>query len=216
MELNILEIIGYSASIIIALSMTMSSIVKFRIINLCGAALFATYGYLIGALPIGLLNTFIVSVDVYFLYTIFSKKELFETLEVRSDNKYLLRFVEFYQKDIQKFFPGFSYLPEKNTVSFFILRDMAVAGLFLARRENEHILKVGLDYVLPEYRDFKNGKFVYKRLQQSFIEAGYSKVIAASTNKKHIKYLKKSGFKEIKNGIFELKLKEVKLPEKKN
>ncbi|MFW5793613.1 MAG: hypothetical protein ACOCWC_04965 [Bacteroidota bacterium] len=209
MELNILDIIGYCASIIIALSMTMSSIVKFRIINLCGATLFATYGYLIGALPIGLLNTFIVSVDIYFLYTVFAKKEIFETLEVRSDNKYLLRFVDFYKKDIQKFFPGFTYIPEKNTLSFFILRDMAVAGLFLARRENEHILRVGLDYVLAEYRDFKNGKFIYKRLQDSFIEAGYSKVITASSNKKHIKYLRKSGFKEIKEGLFELKLKNV-------
>ncbi len=202
--MGILEIIGYCASVIIAISMTMSSIVKFRIINLIGASTFATYGYLIGALPIGLLNTFVVSVDIYYLYKIFSKKEVFETLEVRSDNRYLLRFVQFYDRDIQKFFPGFRYKPEVNTVSFFILRDMAVAGLFLARREDDDILKVGIDYVLPEYRDFKNGKFVYQILQEKFIEKGFTKIIAESKNKQHIKYLKRLGFKEKDPNIWEL------------
>jgi hypothetical protein len=206
MEFDILEIIGYCASIIIAISMTMSSIVKFRIINLIGATTFATYGYMIGALPIGLLNTFVVSVDIYYLYTIFSKKEMFETLEVRSDNRYLLRFVDFYKKDIQKFFPGFTYKPEVNTVSFFILRDMAVAGLFLARREDDTTLRVGIDYVLPEYRDFKNGKFVYQRLQSHFIEKGFTIIIAESNNPKHIKYLLKSGFSFNDDGLYELKL----------
>ncbi|MBS4014654.1 MAG: hypothetical protein KGZ97_13020 [Bacteroidetes bacterium] len=202
--MGILEIIGYFASVTIAVSMTMSSIVKFRIINLIGAFTFATYGYLIGALPIGLLNTFVVSVDIFYLYKNFSKKEVFETLEVRSDNRYLLRFVDFYNKDIQKFFPGFSYKPEVNTVSFFILRDMAVAGLFLARREDDNILRVGIDYVLPEYRDFKNGKFVYQILQNKFIEKGFTKITTDSKNKQHIKYLKKIGFKQKESGIWEL------------
>lgn len=206
METGILEIIGYVASITIAVSMAMSSIVKFRMINLAGATLFATYGFLIGSLPVGVLNSFIVAVDLFYLYKIFSKKEVFETLEVRSDNRYLLRFVEFYQKDIQKFFPGFKYMPEKNTISFFVLRDMAVAGLFLGRRENDNVLRVGIDYVLPEYRDFKNGKFVYQRLQDHFINAGYTKIITTSKNPKHKKYLKKIGFFENAEGLYEINI----------
>ena len=93
MEINILEWIGYAASIIIAISMTISSIVKFRIVNLVGAATFSLYGFLIGALPVGFMNLFIVMVDLYFLYLIFNKKEVFETLEVRPSNKYLARYL---------------------------------------------------------------------------------------------------------------------------
>ena len=66
MEINFLQWIGYAASIIIALSMTMNSIVKFRWINLCGAFTFSTYGFLIGAYPVGILNGFIVLVDIIF------------------------------------------------------------------------------------------------------------------------------------------------------
>jgi len=202
METNILQWIGYIASIIIALSMTMNSIVKFRWINLAGAITFSTYGFLIGALPVGFLNGFIVTVDIYYLFTIYAKKEIFETLEVRADNKYLLRFLEFHNNEIQKFFPGFSYNPEMNTISFFILRNTAVAGLFLAHREDNNVLKVGLDYVVPEYRDFKNGRFIYLRLRRKFIDDGFDKVITSGSSTKYVKYLKKIGFNEDKDGTY--------------
>lgn len=206
MEITPLQTIGYIASVIIALSMTMNSIVKFRWINLFGAMTFSIYGFIIGALPVGFLNTFIVTVDIYYLFTIYSKKEIFETLEIRPENRYLIRFLEYHNSDIQKHFPGFSYKPEMNTVSFFILRNMSVAGIFLAHRENENILKVGLDYVIPEYRDFKNGKYIYLRLKKRFIESGFKKVIVTNSNKEYSKYLKKLGFIETRNGLFEKKL----------
>ena len=202
MEQNILEWVGYTASVIIAISLSMSSIVKFRWINLIGAATFSTYGFLIGALPVGFLNGFITIVDIYFLYTIYNKKEVFDTLAVRADNKYLLRFLEFYQKDIQKHFPDFEYKPEMNTISFFVLRNMAVAGLFLAHRENDHVLKVGLDYVIPEYRDFKNGRYIYLRLRKNFIDDGFDIVKASGNSKTYSSYLKKLEFKEDQEGMF--------------
>lgn len=207
MEISSLQWIGYIASAIIATSMTMNSILKFRWINLAGATTFAIYGYLIGALPVGLLNTFIACVDIYYLVSIYSKKEIFEILEVRPENRYLIRFLEFYYKDIQKFFPGFDYKPEMNTVSFFTLRNMAVAGVFLAHREDESILKVGLDYVLPEYRDFKNGRFIYGQLNKKFTDKGFAKVLSAGKSDKYAKYLKKLGFIENTEGMFEKNLK---------
>jgi len=202
MNSEILQWIGYTASVIIAVSMMMSFIVKFRWINLVGAITFSIYGFLIGAIPVGFLNGFIVIVDIYYLSIIYTKKEIFEILEIRPDNKYLIRFIEFHNEEIQRFFPGFTYKPDMNTVSFFILRNMAVAGLYLAHREDGNILKVGLDYVIPEYRDFKNGKYVYLRLKDRFIEAGYTKVMAEGNSVKYIKYLKKFGFKEDSNGMF--------------
>ncbi|PKO99257.1 MAG: hypothetical protein CVU14_07935 [Bacteroidetes bacterium HGW-Bacteroidetes-9] len=208
MDISILQWIGYIASVIIALSMTVSSILKFRWINLAGALTFSLYGFLIGALPVGFLNAFIALVDIYYLFTIYSKKEVFETLEVRPDNKYLIRFLQFHDKEIQRFFPGFTYKPEMNTITFFILRDMAVAGVFLAHREKDHCLSVGLDYVIPEYRDFKNGKFIYLRLRNKFISDGFTKVIAEGNSVKYAEYLKKLGFTQNDSGRYEKKLVE--------
>ena len=203
MEISILQWIGYLASIAIALSMTMSSILKFRWINLAGALAFSTYGFLIGAWPVGFLNAFIALVDIYYLNSIYSKKEVFEILEVRADNRYLIRFLQFHEDDIQNFFPGFAYRPEMNTVSFFVLRNMAVAGVFLAHRDQDHCLSVGLDFVLPEYRDFKNGKFIYLRLRDRFVDEGFTKVIADGRSEKYSKYLKKLGFEKNSDGRYE-------------
>lgn len=206
MEISLLQWIGYLASIAIALSMTMTSILKFRWINLAGALTFSIYGFLIGAWPVGFLNAFIALVDIYYLNSIYSKKEVFEILEIRADNRYLIRFLQFHEDDIEKFFPGFSYRPELNTVSFFVLRNMAVAGVFLAHRDQDHRLSVGLDFVLPEYRDFKNGKFIYLRLRDRFINEGFTKIVAEGKSEKYSQYLAKLGFRKNAESMFEKEL----------
>lgn len=206
MNMEVLQWVGYAASVIIAISLAISSIVKFRWLNLVGASTFSIYGFLIGAYPVGVLNGVIAIVDIYYLVIIYGKKEVFEILEIRPENKYLIRFIEYHNDEIQKFFPGFSYKPDMNTVSFFILRNMAVAGLYLAHREDGNVLKVGLDYVIPEYRDFKNGKYVYLRLKDKFIEQGFTKVMTEGNSIEYIKYLEKLGFKEDNSGMFEKEL----------
>lgn len=206
MHIGLLQLVGYGASLIILLSMTMSSIVKFRWINLVGATTFSTYGFLIHAIPVCTLNGMIVMVDIYYLYNIYTKKEVFEILEIKAGSEYLLRFVEFHNDEIQKICPGFSYNPDMNSVSFFILRNMSVAGLFLAHREADNVLTVGLDYVIPEYRDFKNGRYVYYRLREKFIAAGFTTVKADRSNLRNDKYFKKLGFKKDENGIYTMNL----------
>lgn len=202
MNAELLQWIGYAASAIIAVSLALTSIVKFRWLNMIGALTFSIYGFLIGAIPVGVLNGIVALVDIYYLIVIYSKKEIFEILEIRPENRYLIRFLDYHNDEIQKFFPGFAYQPDKNTVSFFILRNMSVSGLYLAHREDDNILKVGLDYVIPEYRDFKNGKYVYLRLKNKFIDAGFTKVMAEGKSIKYVKYLKKLGFKENLNGMY--------------
>ena len=200
--MSALEILGYSASAVIAVSMTMNSIVKFRWINLAGALTFLSYSLIIEAYPVAVLNTFIAGVDLYYLRRIYNKSELFETLEVRGDNKYLLKFLQFYYRDIQTFHPGFEYKPELNTVGFLILRNMAVAGVFLAHKVNDDTLCVGLDFVVPEYRDYKNANFIYHRLRKKFIKQGISRIEVEPQSDKHIKYLTKINFKKGENGIY--------------
>ncbi|MFB9136783.1 YgjV family protein [Vibrio sp. AK197] len=67
MDMNMVEMIGYAASIMVALSLTMKDIKKLRVINFIGCALFAAYGLMIGAWPVVVTNGFIACVNVYFL-----------------------------------------------------------------------------------------------------------------------------------------------------
>ena len=203
MQISYLEWIGYFASLLVAISIMMSSLLKFRWINLTGSVIFSIYGFMIGALPVGFMNAFIALVNIYYLNSLYSKRDVFEILEIKADNKYLIRFLQFHEDDIEKFFPGFGYRPEINTVSFFVLRNMNVAGIFLANRDQNHCLSVGLDYVLPEYRDFKNGKYLYLQLKDRFINEGFTKVVADGRSEKYTQYLKKLGFEKDTEGVYE-------------
>jgi hypothetical protein len=68
-----IEYIGYVAMIFIGISFLMKDIRKLRLLNLIGAGLFIFYGILLKQPPIYLLNSFIVIVNLYYL---FQKKEI--------------------------------------------------------------------------------------------------------------------------------------------
>lgn len=61
------ELIGYAGSILVALSLTMRSLLWLRIINLAGCVFFVVYGVAISAWPVAGLNFFIVLVNLYYL-----------------------------------------------------------------------------------------------------------------------------------------------------
>ncbi|MCK9207447.1 MAG: hypothetical protein M0P66_10080 [Salinivirgaceae bacterium] len=193
-HLSFLEWVGYAASVLVLVSMLMSSILRLRIVNLVGSALFSAYGFLIGALPVGLLNLFVVFANIYHLYKMFGAEESFTTLEIRRDNRYLLKFLDFYKKDIQKYFPKFEYNNSINSYTYMFLRNMAVAGVFLARDYGNKRLYIGLDYVIPQYRDFKLGKFIYKDKIRFFKEQGYTMLCTIPQSAHHARYLEKMGF----------------------
>ncbi|MFN3410709.1 MAG: hypothetical protein ACK4YF_00930, partial [Exilispira sp.] len=65
--MNTIELIGYISSIIIAISLTMSSVIKLRIFNLIGSLIFSVYGFIIKSYPVGFLNLFIVFVNIYYI-----------------------------------------------------------------------------------------------------------------------------------------------------
>ncbi|MEN8786200.1 MAG: uroporphyrinogen decarboxylase [Flavobacteriales bacterium] len=62
-----IEIIGYIAMALIAISFLMKEIRLLRIFNLLGAFTFIVYGVLLDQAPIYLLNSFILLVHVYYL-----------------------------------------------------------------------------------------------------------------------------------------------------
>lgn len=196
-----IEIVGYLGSIFIATAMTFSSIIRLRWFSLVGTILFTTYGFTIGAYPVGIVNAFIMMTNIVFLVKQYSKKELFRTLEVRNDNKYLLDFIQFHQEDIAKFYPKFSPQNSENHLSFLVLRNMQVAGVFIGRFLGNNKLCIELDYVIPEYRDYKLGKYVYSTEQPIFKEKHIKSIISGSYSPKNDAYLKKLGFqKNIENG----------------
>ncbi|MCL1079726.1 uroporphyrinogen decarboxylase [Parashewanella spongiae] len=74
--LNIVELIGYSASVMVAISLMMKDIVKLRSLNFIGCALFSAYGVAIEAWPVAGMNAFIACINVYYLVKMYRAKTL--------------------------------------------------------------------------------------------------------------------------------------------
>lgn len=193
---NWLEWLGYLASLVVLISLLMNSIIRLRWINLVGSGIFSLYGFLIGALPVGFMNLGIGIINVYHLVKIYRTKDDFQILPVEDNEQYLNYFLDYYKNEIEKFSNQSTFDYAHSDVSFFILRSMVPAGLFIGSRYNEDTLNVDLDFVIPEYRDFKIGTYIFENNRQYFIDKGYSKLISFSTKDEHIQYLKKMGFKE--------------------
>ncbi|WP_295893968.1 YgjV family protein [uncultured Vibrio sp.] len=68
MDMSTVEILGYAASIMVAISLTMKDIVRLRVLNFVGCGLFTAYGLMIDSWPVVLTNGFIACVNVYFLF----------------------------------------------------------------------------------------------------------------------------------------------------
>ena len=195
MENNlILELIGYFGTMVIAASLLSSSILRLRSLGLAGSIIFIVYGILIKAYPVALVNLLIAGTQLFYMQKFINKKELLKVLNIRPTNLYLKEFIDFYKKDLFHYFPNFRFAPEKYNECAFILRDMHVAGLFIASKFDDESLLIEMDFVIPEYRDFRLGKFLYVQHLHYFRENNYTRIISHCYNRNHENYLIRMGF----------------------
>lgn len=198
---TLFEIIGYLASIIIAISLLMKSLIRLRIINGIGALFFVVYGILIQAYPVAVLNGIIVIIDVYYLLQMLKRSDYFTIMEVSSKSTYLNFFLDFHAEDIQNYFPEFNYLPDTSDLIFFVLRNTIPAGLIILRKQGNKGL-VLLDYALKDYRDFKIGSFIFDDNADLMLSHGIDYIETQSQIPGHIRYLRQIGFVHKENNIF--------------
>jgi len=204
--MNYIDIIGYVASILVAISLTMSQILKLRVINFVGAVTFAIYGYLFGAYPILIVNTFIAIINIYYLFKMYKTKDQFDQFEVSGDSTYLNRFFLHYKDDIQLFFTDFKYEDFEGNKVKFILRNMRPVNLIVYNEQENGITDIILDYTIAEYRDFLNGKYLISMFQSMATEGGNRQLVSKVTNEAHGKYLSRLGFSKNDSGLFVKKI----------
>jgi hypothetical protein len=190
---QVLELFGYAASALVVVSLMMSSLLRLRVANLVGSATFALYGVLIHAYPVAATNGFIVLINLYYLRQMLRTREYFRVLPVLPRAEYLRYFLDFYAEDVQRFQPGFRYAPADHHLTFFVLRDATPAGLFIGE-VRDGSLCVLLDFVIPQYRDFKTGSYLFTEQAGFFRERGIREILSPAGSRAHAAYLRRMGF----------------------
>lgn len=200
--MEFVTLFGTFASVIIAISLTMKNIKLLRIVNFIGAVLFAVYGYMIGALPVIIVNTIIAFIDIYFYIPLVLNKEKFDFILNNSETKHFAQlFCKHYRNDILNYFPDFKEESLKELNSAYILRDMVPVLLLLFKETDGDDIEILMDYATPQFRDYKSSSYFFDyavhHLGIDFSKKKFFKVHSAVPA--HDKYLRKMGFLRIGN-----------------
>ena len=191
MSFNWVEWFGYLASLVVLISLTMTSILKLRWINLLGCILFAIFAWLIDSLPTVFMNLGIACINLYFIYKIYTTREEFKILRAMPESEFFQHFLHVNRKEIEKQ-TAIDNL-KADDCSFYMLRDNNIAGLLVGVL-NGTVFDIKLDYVTPRYRDFKLGSYYYQQHPEFFKEKGINTLTARASDKEHQLYLQKVGF----------------------
>ncbi|MFT6987191.1 MAG: hypothetical protein ACJAT7_003045 [Psychromonas sp.] len=194
MEFDWVEWFGYLASMVVLVSLTMTSIIKLRLINFIGCLLFASFAYFIGSVPTIFMNLSIACINLYYLYQMYRSKEEFKIISASTKSEYFQHFITVNQDDIEKQI-ALDKLKEADT-SFYMLRDNNIAGVLAGKIETDGVFIIMLDYVIPRYRDFKLGSYYYNSHPEFIKNKGINTLKAIAANQEHCFYLKKMGFKQ--------------------
>jgi hypothetical protein len=186
------EIVGYTAMVLVTLSLMMRSIVRLRWINLAGAVLFTIYGIAISAYPVAILNLAVVAINLYHLWNMRRPHEALAVVRMPSDSDYVRRFMEFHGREIARLQPNAS-VPTDGTV-LFVLRDTVPAGIIaLDPPKEDGTGRVRLAFATRAYRDLKIGRFVFL-VDRTLRDLGYRRLRARSENDEDSRYLARVGF----------------------
>lgn len=187
------ELVGFIASALILVSLLMTSVVKLRIVNAIGAAVFVAYGLLIGSVPVWGMNAAIVVVDLWQLRVLLRKDERVEAVGVPWDSPVLARVLAVHAEDVARFAgPGFDG-PTPEHSAWLVLRDTTPTSVLLARRLDDGRVRVDLDYATPATRDLRAGRLLHEDLDV-LATVGPGPVVTDPGPRVHQRYLATIGF----------------------
>lgn len=186
---------GYAASLCLIIALLVNNDLKFRWFNSFGNVFFITYAILLFAIPVMITNMILLCINLYYLVKIYSKKENFDLIEFKGDEKLATKFIDFYRNDISNYFPGFTEEQLNGNLNFVVTRDVVIANIFSAKLSTDGDAIVSLNYTLPKYRDYKVGTFIFEKEKDYLISKGVKRIVYKEvSNKGHLDFLKVSGF----------------------
>ena len=193
--MDVIEILGYSASFIIFVSLMMKSIVKLRILNALGCLLFVVFALKTHSIPAVVMNIGIVFIDIYYFYRIVRVKDNFEILEVKKDNEIVGYFFDKNRPELTALFGDTAFGKSEKTAFYF--RNNDIAGLVaysIQETDTGKTARIFIDFVVAKYRDLAVGRHFFINDLTFWHHQGVTALTVENPSKAHIPYLEQLGF----------------------
>jgi hypothetical protein len=191
-DLGAAELVGYAASALVVLSLTMRSVVRFRFVSLLGSITFMVYAALIESPPLIVTNLAIAAINIWFLHKELGLRRDLGASLIAVDSPFLQDFIDFHMADIRSFQPDAS-MPPSSAFCVLLTRDGLPAGAIIGSRHGDE-LDITLDYVMRAYRDSRLGRWVFGEGAKVFRDAGITRLTSDAGGAMHQAYLAGAGF----------------------
>ena len=189
---------GYLASMALIVALLLNNDLKFRWFSATGSTFFIIYAIIIHAFPVLLTNSILLCINIVYLVRVYSRKEIFDLLEFKGEEKLVSKFLAFYQKDMEAYFPAFKAEEMKDNLNFVIIRNLVIANIFSASLSPEGDATVLINYTVKKYRDYKVGRFIFEKERDNLIAKGVRRIVYKKVyNKQHERFIKVMGFKQV-------------------
>ena len=196
-----LSAIGWTGSVLLVYSLLQTRVLRFRVLNLAASLILTGFNTAIQVWPMVAMNVVIALINGWQIARLLSGRhddQRYSVLPIGPAEPYLHRVMQLHAGDIRRFNPGLDLsrpwpVPDRDRMAFLVLDRAETVGLVLAHRVGPDTVAVDLDYVLPRYRDFTPGEFVY-RVPGPFADQGVTRVLAPVGMLKADRYLASVGF----------------------
>ncbi|HET6985150.1 MAG TPA: hypothetical protein VFI00_00995 [Kribbella sp.] len=192
--MDVLSIIGWGGSALVVWSLLQTRILRLRLLNLIGCVILVGFNLAIGVWPMVGMNAVLAVINVVHLWRLLRHRHdetEYTVLQVNESDAYLDHVLARHERDISRFNPGFT--PDASPYAFLVQHGDRTVGVVLAHDAGAGRAQIDLDYVLPKYRDFTPGEFVYRR-SDVFTDHGFHQVLAPPRMRESMPYLNKLGF----------------------
>jgi hypothetical protein len=187
-----IDLLGYAASFIILVSLTMKSIVKLRWINAAGSLLFVVFAVLTRSAPTVVMNIGIIAIDLWYVSSLARKKGDYRLVRAERGSALLSFFYESNRAEIDALFGADAF--EGATHFSYFMCNGEIAGLFGWKDLSATECRIMIDFVTPRFRDTKIGKHFFADHLSAFREKGYGLLVCENVAAGHRKYLGAIGF----------------------
>ncbi len=193
----LLEALGWFGSALLVVSLLQTRVMRFRGLNAAASAVLIVYNAAIQVWPMVGLNTVLVGINLWIVAGLLRKRHdarAYDVVNVGVREPILAHLLERHAEDIALYDRDWATALESAERAFVVTSGDDVVGVVLSRAADEPATEqVVLDYVLPPYRDFTPGEFVY-RSGGPFAAVGARRVVASPGMQRSEKYLAAVGF----------------------
>ncbi|MGY1695572.1 hypothetical protein ACI780_11720 [Geodermatophilus sp. SYSU D00814] len=201
--MGVIDLVGWSGSALLVYSLLQTRVLRFRILNLLAALVLVGYNAVIAVWPMVAMNVVIAAINAGVIWRMQRGRHdvrRYDVVPIGAEEPYLRHVLQRHGEDIRRFHPDVQWPPvEGEPLAFLVLAvgdgDGETAGVVLAHRTGEPATaRIDVDYVLPRYRDFTPGEFVY-RPDGPFAVSGVRRVLAPRDVRAADAYLARTGFR---------------------